>query len=76
MKKTMMAAAFVMAALASFAQQDTTTVTVIHSGDGKHESDTIRIGSMTIIKNGDGSHKVNRGLINTMQAVAGWRRVF
>ena len=55
-----MATAFLMAALAGFAQQDTTTVTVIHSGDGNHQSDTIRIGGMTIIKNDDGSHKPHK----------------
>lgn len=55
-----MTAAFALAALAGFAQKDTTTVTVIHDGDGKTKSDTIRIGGMTIIKNDDGS-KVKTG---------------
>jgi hypothetical protein len=57
MKKTIIAAAFTMAALASFGQADTTTVTIMHSSDSSSskEADTIRIGSMVIIKKGDGT---------------------
>lgn len=65
MKKTIIAAAFVMAALAGFAQTDSTTVTIEHSSDGQTESDTIKIGSMTIIKKDDGSNKSHNWNVNS-----------
>ncbi len=57
MKKTIMAAALVMAVLAGFSQTDTTTVTITHSDTTRSgaEGDTIRIGSMVIIKKGSSS---------------------
>ncbi len=63
MKKTIIAAAFCMAALAGFSQTDTTTV-IINADTAKSgaTADTIRIGSMVIIKkpgsSEDGDHKV------------------
>jgi hypothetical protein len=55
MKKTIICAAFMLAAVAGFAQTDTTTVTIKSSADtsGNASSDTIKIGSMVIIKKGD-----------------------
>jgi hypothetical protein len=53
MKKTILFAAFTMAALANFAQ-DTTTVEIKNQADTSHSApDTLRIGSITIIKKGD-----------------------
>ena len=54
MKKTIIAAAFTMAALAGFAQ-DTTTVTITTSGDSTKSSadDTLKIGTMVIVKKGE-----------------------
>lgn len=57
MKKTIICAAFTMAALAGFAQTDTTTVTITRSSDPNAEPDTVRVGSMIIIKKGDFSDK-------------------
>src|SRR5215216_1730808 len=62
MKKTIICAAFTMAALAGFAQPDTTTVTIKSSSDTSRnsKSDTIQIGGMVIIKNGEYSGDKNR----------------
>lgn len=56
MKKTILAAAFGVAALASFGQSDTTTTTtVITQNSSDDKPDTIRVGSMIIVKKKDGS---------------------
>ena len=55
MKKTIICAAFMTAALANFGQADTTTVTIRSSSDtsGNSKADTIQIGGMVIIKKGE-----------------------
>jgi hypothetical protein len=55
MKKTIICAAFTLAALAGFAQADTATVTYKSSSDtsSNSKSDTIQIGGMVIIKKGE-----------------------
>lgn len=54
MKKTILFAAFLLAAMANFAQ-DTTTVTIIHppDTDSNNSNDTLKVGSMVIIKKGE-----------------------
>jgi hypothetical protein len=53
MKKTIVLAAVLMAALSNFAQ-DTTTVTITNSGGGSsNQPDTIKVGNMVIIKKGE-----------------------
>jgi hypothetical protein len=57
MKKTILAAAFGVAALASFGQSDTTitsTTTITHSSSDD-KTDTIRVGSMIIVKKKENS---------------------
>jgi hypothetical protein len=61
MKKTILAAAFGVAALASFGQSDTTTTTtVITHSSSDDKPDTIRVGTMIIVKKKDGSGESHR----------------